>query len=97
MQGAVAYYRVSTNKQSCSGLGLEAQRRAIGDFAKYNGYNVIGEYTEVESGKRNDRAVLHAALDLCKREGAFYQYLLCYLNLSMPSKSFLYGYCKYLL
>lgn len=49
---------------------MEAQRRAVNDFARYNDYNVIAEYTEVESGKRNNRVVLQTALNLCKSNGA---------------------------
>lgn len=70
MQDTIAYYRVSTNKQSYSGLGLEAQRRAVNDFARFNNYRVIAEYTEVESGKHNDRAILQNALKACKQKEA---------------------------
>ncbi|OHV17899.1 resolvase [Methylorubrum extorquens] len=50
----VAYVRVSTDRQGKSGLGLEAQRRAIGEFASANGYQVVAEYQEVETGKGAD-------------------------------------------
>ena len=50
MKKFVAYYRVSTQKQGQSGLGLEAQQTAVADFAK-NG-TVVAEYTEIESGKK---------------------------------------------
>ncbi|CAO4181329.1 recombinase family protein [Methylorubrum extorquens] len=50
----VAYIRVSTGRQGKSGLGLEAQRRAIGEFASANGYEVVAEYQEVETGKGAD-------------------------------------------
>ncbi|CDZ31164.1 Resolvase-like serine recombinase, partial CDS, partial [Neorhizobium galegae bv. officinalis] len=57
----VAYYRVSTQKQGQSGLGLEAQQAAVKLFA--GSHPIIAEYTEVESGKRDDRPQLEAALD----------------------------------
>ena len=60
----IAYYRVSTQRQGQSGLGLEAQQHAV------QGYDIIAEYTEVESGKRNRRPQLEAALEQCKRTGA---------------------------
>lgn len=59
---AVAYYRVSTTAQGRSGLGLEAQRAAVADLARGRGLTLLAEFTEVESGKRNDRPVLSGAL-----------------------------------
>lgn len=58
----VAYYRVSTQKQGKSGLGLEAQRKMVADFIACNGGELIAEYTEVESGKAADRPELLAAM-----------------------------------
>lgn len=62
----VAYVRVSTDRQGKSGLGLEAQRRAIADFAAANGYEVVAEHQEVETAKGADaldrRPQLSAAL-----------------------------------
>lgn len=58
----VAYYRVSTQKQGKSGLGLEAQKKMVSDFVASNGGELIAEYTEVESGKREDRPELIAAM-----------------------------------
>jgi len=66
----VAYYRVSTDKQGRSGLGLEAQRQAVVDFINGNGNQVIAEFTEVESGKRNDRPKLAEAMHRAKVTGA---------------------------
>ena len=54
MTPLVAYYRVSTQKQGRSGLGLEAQRAAVAAFAKAEGFDVVDEYTEVETGKGAD-------------------------------------------
>jgi DNA invertase Pin-like site-specific DNA recombinase len=56
MPAAVAYYRVSTDRQGRSGLGLEAQRAAVLDCVQASGWTLAAEFTEVESGKRNDRS-----------------------------------------
>jgi DNA invertase Pin-like site-specific DNA recombinase len=64
----VAYYRVSTPKQGESGLGLDAQRHAVADFLK--GEHPIAEFTEVESGKRNNRPQLAEAFEHCRLCGA---------------------------
>ena len=61
----VAYYRVSTQRQGRSGLGLDAQRRAVIDRLCGNG-ELISEYTEVESGRRTDRPRLAEALAACR-------------------------------
>ena len=66
----VAYERVSTARQGRSGLGLEAQRKAIDDYTAASGAQVLGRFTEVESGRRNDRPELDAALNLAKLTGA---------------------------
>jgi len=66
----VAYERVSTARQGLSGLGLEAQRRAIGDFAAARGAEVLARFTEVESGRKADRPELLRALHLAKVTGA---------------------------
>ena len=63
---SVAYYRVSTQRQGQSGLGLEAQRHAV---RTYLGAAPGDEFTDVESGKRDDRPGLRAALDLCRLTG----------------------------
>ncbi len=66
----VAYYRVSTAKQGRSGLGLEAQREAVRAFLNGGRWKLVGEFVEVESGKRNDRPELAKALNLTKAMGA---------------------------
>ena len=62
----VAYYRVSTDRQSRSGLGLEAQREAVRCYLNGGSWSLAAEVTEVESGKRNDRPELDRALRLCR-------------------------------
>jgi DNA invertase Pin-like site-specific DNA recombinase len=57
---------VSTDKQGRSGLGLEGQRAAVRDYLNGKGWPPIAEFTEVESGKRNARPELAAALNHCK-------------------------------
>jgi len=66
----VAYYRVSTETQGRSGLGLEAQRKAVLDYLNGGRWELIAEFTEVESGKRSDRPELEKALTLCKKRRA---------------------------
>lgn len=66
----VAYRRVSTQKQGRSGLGLEAQETAIREYAVASGARIIGEFTEVESGKNSERPQLVAALHHAKVTGA---------------------------
>ena len=69
MEGSfVSYLRVSTRRQGESGLGLEAQRQAVS--AHTNGGRLLAEYLEVESGKRNDRPQLLAALAHAQATGA---------------------------
>lgn len=71
MSMAVAYYRVSTAKQGASGLGLEAQRAAVEALCAARGWQLIAPpYTEVESGKRNDRPELEKAIERCRLTGA---------------------------
>lgn len=70
MNKAVPYYRVSTARQGQSGLGLEAQKKAVQSFAKANGFALLKAFVETESGSKCDRPCLLEALALCKREGA---------------------------
>ncbi len=68
---AVAYYRVSTAKQGASGLGLDAQRQAVETLCVSRGWELVAPpFKEVESGKRDDRVQLAAAIDRCKVTGA---------------------------
>ena len=69
----VTYLRVSTREQGRSGLGIEAQREALARFAEVEGFEVVAEYVEVESGKGCDaldyRPKLAAALAEARRHG----------------------------
>jgi len=58
----VAYYRVSTERQGASGLGLDSQRSSVLAFIKSRSGTLVEQFTEVESGGRNDRVQLSAAL-----------------------------------
>ena len=62
----VAYYRVSTAQQGRSGLGLEAQQAAVRDYLNGGRWELLREFTEVESGKRSDRPELTKALAACR-------------------------------
>lgn len=66
----IAYYRVSTDKQGRSGLGLEAQRLAVTDYLNGGRWKMVAEFTEVESGKRKDRPKLAEAIAACRVYGA---------------------------
>lgn len=66
----VAYYRVSTEAQGRSRLGLEAQQEAVARLCRQREWEIIAEFTEIESGKRNDRPQLNAALKRAKVTGA---------------------------
>jgi Resolvase, N terminal domain len=50
----VAYFRVSTREQGRSGLGIDAQRAAVARFAEAEGFEVVSEFTDVETGKGAD-------------------------------------------
>jgi DNA invertase Pin-like site-specific DNA recombinase len=71
MSPLIAYYRVSTQKQGRSGLGLEGQRAAVKAFAAAEGFEIIAEFTEIETGKGSDaldrRPELKAALKEAKK------------------------------
>jgi len=62
----VAYYRVSTKRQGDSGLGIDAQRRAVQDYLNGGRWKLVAEFVEVESGSRNDRPELEKALAICR-------------------------------
>ena len=62
----VSYLRVSTDRQGASGLGLEAQRRAVLDYLNGGPWWLIAEYVEVESGADDGRPKLAEALARCR-------------------------------
>ena len=66
----VLYFRVSTDRQGKSGLGLDAQRAAVATFLNGGAWTVAAEFTEIESGKNNDRAELARAIRACRVYGA---------------------------
>lgn len=68
----VTYYRVSTQRQGASGLGLDAQRETVRQFLNGGYWTVLGEFVEVESGRKSDmeRPKLREALALAKAKGA---------------------------
>ena len=66
----VSYVRVSTQRQGVSGLGLDAQRNAVADYIRDRAGQLVEEFTEIESGKRNDRPQLAGALAACRKHKA---------------------------
>jgi len=69
----IAYFRVSTREQGRSGLGIDAQREAVARFAAAEGFEIVAEFTEIETGKGSDalerRPQLTAALAEARRHG----------------------------
>ena len=72
LQRAVAYYRVSTQRQGRSGLGIDAQRTRVMQFVEAEGFELVGEHVEVETGKGADaldrRPRLAEALTMARKE-----------------------------
>ena len=64
----ISYFRVSSQRQGRSGLGLEAQKETV--RAHMNGHQQIAEYSEIESGRKTNRIELASALQHCQRTGA---------------------------
>ncbi|HTF63338.1 MAG TPA: recombinase family protein [Edaphobacter sp.] len=65
----VAYHRVSTDEQGIKGLGMNAQREAVARFVAGKG-QLAGEFIEVESGRKDNRPQLFAALAECRKRRA---------------------------
>ena len=73
MNKFIKYYRVSTRSQADSGLGLQAQQRDIDLYLTTYAetpYEVLGEFTDIQSGKVDDRPELQRAIDLAEKTGA---------------------------
>ena len=70
MKPAVAYLRVSTKGQGVSGLGIDAQRSAVDAYCRANGYRLIDEFLEIESGRVSSRPILRAAINRAEGTGA---------------------------
>ena len=64
-QNLVAYYRVSTEEQGNSGLGLQSQKSFIQDFIVKSNSNLVAEFVDIESGKNNSREQFNKAIALC--------------------------------
>ena len=61
----VAYYRVSTDRQ-----GRRAQQKAVMNYVNGDAWELVGEFIEVESGKKADRPELSRAIDACRKHKA---------------------------
>src|ERR1039457_6160472 len=70
MKNYIAYLRVSTDKQGEQGHGINAQRQAIANYLVACGGELLEEYVEVESGKKNERPELQKAISRCKMSRA---------------------------
>jgi len=68
-QAYVAYYRVSTEEQGNSGLGLKAQRDAVLSYINESG-DLKGEFQDIESGTSESRVGMTSAIEKCKDTGA---------------------------
>lgn len=68
MKRAVAYYRESTSDQL---LGISAQKEIVRKFCESNSVEIVSEFEEHESGKRNDRPILSVALSETVKNGAY--------------------------
>lgn len=66
----VSYLRVSTDRQGRSGLGIDAQRKAVADYLNGGRWELVSEVIEVESGRKTDRPELQAAIAKCRAYGA---------------------------
>ena len=66
----VPYYRVSTQRQGQSGLGLQGQQREIEKYTEAHPGQVLESFTEIESGKNNQRPQIARAIAYAKQHGA---------------------------
>lgn len=71
MKKYVPYFRVSTQKQEKSGLGLESQKSMVNNFIKLNGGEMLEAFTEIETGtSKKQRTEIYKAIDYAKQHGA---------------------------
>tara|TARA_Y100001933_G_scaffold229638_1_gene246092 strand:+ start:5419 stop:6108 length:690 start_codon:yes stop_codon:yes gene_type:complete len=70
VQRFVAYFRVSTEEQGDSGLGIEAQQEKVRSLVDARGGEVVDEFTEIESGRKSQRPVLAEALEAARKAKA---------------------------
>lgn len=66
----IAYFRVSTQRQGQSGLGLDAQRHSVMSYLNGGDWKLLDEYTDIESGKNTERPQLQRAMEHCRITGA---------------------------
>lgn len=83
----VMYRRVSTTEQASSGLGLAAQQHSIEAFLNATDASIVGDYTDIQSGKKDNRESLQKALRNCRVNGA----TLVVSKLCRLSRSFAYS------
>jgi len=88
MNKYIAYYRVSTQKQGVSGLGLDAQKSAVQQFTSNCKDCILAEYTDIESGKNNNRPELQKAIEDAKKQKA--QLLIAKLDRLSRNASFIF-------
>jgi DNA invertase Pin-like site-specific DNA recombinase len=65
----IAYLRVSTDRQGVGGLGVEAQRETVRQWAAQRGASIVAEYVEAESGRKTQRPELDRAREHARRTG----------------------------
>lgn len=70
MKKAVALYRASSPRQGKSGLGLDAQKSNVRNFAAFRKMRIVAEFTEVMSGRKKNRPIIENALKACKEKNA---------------------------
>ncbi len=70
MSNIIVYYRVSTDKQESSGLGIDAQKASVRSYTARTGDTILASYTETESGRNADRPQLARALAHARRSRA---------------------------
>jgi DNA invertase Pin-like site-specific DNA recombinase len=71
LMDCVAYYRVSTQRQGISGLGLGDQKKAVQAYVKGDKRRkIVASFEEIDSGKNNKRPKIHEAIAYCRQHKA---------------------------